>query len=390
MGQSSQIAAQFLAIDAFLYWHRGLWAPQPFHEPSPPWMEQFPELARALLAWTPAQAQAAEADPQAQPAALRALHAESEALCVLPRFEGPAASPPARVTRGITGRKLTQVLAFCGVAAPRLQTPEVADWCAGKAHLSRTLAQATGAAVHSYEVDPALCLKAEALALAQKVRLQAHPTDLLQPPPALPAQATLIALHACGELSDRALDAAAQQALPALFVAPCCHHKRRSKHYAPRSRLATTQARLDGLCQNALRLSTARVLVATRRKQRIRENKMRFRVAYRSLIPGTFRSGPESWFTRDFGHFATQLSAREGHVLPPYDPPALLAQAQAEVERARALGVVRTPFRRPLELWLNLDRALALEEAGWQVRVGRFCSESVSPRDILISAHRGS
>jgi hypothetical protein len=59
------------------------------------------------------------------------------------------------------------------------------------------------------------------------------------------------------------------------------------------------------------------------------------------------------------------------------------------VWRLRALGALRVRFRRPLELWLVLDRAERLRDAGWQVDVGTFCPHEATPRNLLVLASRG-
>jgi hypothetical protein len=51
-----------------------------------------------------------------------------------------------------------------------------------------------------------------------------------------------------------------------------------------------------------------------------------------------------------------------------------------------ALDLVRHQFRRLLELWLVLDRALFLAEQGYRVEVGEFCPRELSPRNLLIDA----
>jgi hypothetical protein len=45
---------------------------------------------------------------------------------------------------------------------------------------------------------------------------------------------------------------------------------------------------------------------------------------------------------------------------------------------------VRFLFRRPLEIWLALDRALLLQEQGYAVQLGTFCAPHVTPRNLLI------
>lgn len=391
MAKSSEIAARFLAIDAFLHSNRCFWQPRPFHGDPLPWTERAPDLALWLRSkpqdWMDENEDKAPLLADC-PASLSELHRQSQTLCALPLLRGVEQPLDLRLTRGIPGRKLSQIQAFAQVALPRLSTPVLADWCAGKAHLSRSLAKLSGAQVHSYERDAGLCAQAETLARAQRVDLQAHVVDVCTHTPTLPSAATLVGLHACGELSDIALSTAHSDGLPALILAPCCHHKRTSRRYVARSAVGQRESQLGALEESALRLSTARVVIATRRMQRIRANKMLYRAAYRSLVPGTFRSGPESWFTGSFKAFCAHISEREGHTLPAFDTEQVLTQARAEVLLARAMGMVRTPFRRPIELWLNLDRALRLEEQGWSVEIGRFCLESVSPRDLLIAATR--
>jgi len=49
---------------------------------------------------------------------------------------------------------------------------------------------------------------------------------------------------------------------------------------------------------------------------------------------------------------------------------------------------VRGLFRRPLEMWLVLDRALFLQENGYQAQVGRFCETALTPRNLMVLAER--
>jgi hypothetical protein len=43
-------------------------------------------------------------------------------------------------------------------------------------------------------------------------------------------------------------------------------------------------------------------------------------------------------------------------------------------------------FRRALECWLVLDKALFLEEQGYRCEISQFCSTDISPRNLLIQA----
>ena len=54
----------------------------------------------------------------------------------------------------------------------------------------------------------------------------------------------------------------------------------------------------------------------------------------------------------------------------------------------RNLELLRSLFRRPLEIWLLLDRALYLEEQSYRVQLGEFCDSSLTPRNILLLGER--
>ncbi|GAL12265.1 hypothetical protein JCM19233_3257 [Vibrio astriarenae] len=54
--------------------------------------------------------------------------------------------------------------------------------------------------------------------------------------------------------------------------------------------------------------------------------------------------------------------------------------------RMEALSLLPQIFRRPLERWLVLDRALYLTEKGYEVTVGTFCERQATPRNLIIRA----
>ena len=65
-----------------------------------------------------------------------------------------------------------------------------------------------------------------------------------------------------------------------------------------------------------------------------------------------------------------------------------LARGLERLQWVTAFDLVRMAFRRPLELWLVLDRALKLEEADYKVELSEFCPPSLTPRNILIAAQK--
>jgi hypothetical protein len=98
---------------------------------------------------------------------------------------------------------------------------------------------------------------------------------------------------------------------------------------------------------------------------------------------------PSRTWTRGFQDFCQLMDQRIGLGLPDgIDYAAFEAQGWRHSVEARALGIVRGRFRRPIEVWIALDRAQSLAERGWRVQVGTFCTPQVTPRNVLILADR--
>jgi len=66
----------------------------------------------------------------------------------------------------------------------------------------------------------------------------------------------------------------------------------------------------------------------------------------------------------------------------------LEAHGWRRLAEVRNLELLRGLFRRPLELWLVLDRALFLREQGYKVEVGSFCETTLTPRNLMVLAER--
>ena len=61
-------------------------------------------------------------------------------------------------------------------------------------------------------------------------------------------------------------------------------------------------------------------------------------------------------------------------------------KGQARFIQMERLSLVQQVFRRPLEMWLVCDKALRLEQAGYDVSLSTFCHRDITPRNILIQA----
>ncbi|MCW5581721.1 MAG: methyltransferase, partial [Luteimonas sp.] len=274
------------------------------------------------------------------------------------------------------------------------------EWCAGKGHLGRRLAQADGVAVTSLEIDPALCAAGAALAARADIRQTMLCADAL----AGDAQAHLrgrevVALHACGELHRTLVRSASRSGAAGYRIAPCCYHLGAGDAYRPLSAGATLALNTD-----TLRLAVTETVTAPqhvrRRLARDQAWKLGF-VALRDAVEGgndgappaprSFRPVPAAWLTGDFAGFCGALAQREGVVLPEVTQGQWAYwQAQGERRRleVRRHELVRHAFRRALEAWLVLDLALGLEERSFDVEAGTFCERRLTPRNLLVLARR--
>ena len=98
---------------------------------------------------------------------------------------------------------------------------------------------------------------------------------------------------------------------------------------------------------------------------------------------------PKQWFSGDFLDFALWAATQHGVTLPSdNDGSTYLLKAEQALLQQRRLELVQHLFRRPLELWLVLDRAIFLQEQGYQVQLRQLCDTQITPRNLLISAWR--
>lgn len=388
--------SRMLALQALLAASADYWRPAPFHVRQPDWCRTHPGLAAAVQALDEAELDALSADPAAALAWLTPQLpglAELATLAELPVLPTRPLPPwPPRADSGIPGRKAAQIEAFVA-AMPRARTA-VLDWCAGKGHLGRRVALADGAPLSLLERDPALAT--EAARLATRVGLSATVEVADARTPAAQARVTghtVLALHACGELHRGLVRGAAAYRAAAYRIAPCCYPLDAGPRYQPLSRVAA----LD-LDASALKLAVTETVTAPLHDRRRLAREQTLKLGYLALhqalagrAPTGLRSLPPAWLNTDFETSLRQLAAREGLDLPA-NVDASHWQAEGERRRAqvRRLELVRQAFRRPLEVWLVLDLAVALQDAGYTVRLGRFCARELTPRNLLLLADRAS
>lgn len=405
-----QVAQLFYRVDAQLRAHEPLWRMQPFDlvcaQRTSETYKNIPALAPALRALAVGELSLSEMEVLDASAIDQAeffrgsfpevfeypwlLGSQDDSEQALPSF-------PFWLTNGIGGRKLAQVRYFIAQLPP-LQGKAL-EWCAGKGHLGRLLvAQSSAEAslrVTSVEWQQTLCEAGAELAKKHQLEQQFQQLDVLT----AAGQAVLanhdhvVALHACGDLHVSLLRNTVAHGSANIHLAPCCYHLTAQADYQPLSARAR-QSPLQ-LSRNDLKLAVQGQVTAGARVAKLRQTEVTWRLAYQVLREryaqaDSYRplvSVPKHWFAAAFADFAAWAAEQHGWVLPTQvDLDSALAQGALRYLDVKRLDLIRHIFRRPLELWLLADRALYLQEHGYQVSLKAFCDYKVTPRNVLLQA----
>lgn len=398
--QDEHLHSRFRALDSFLFAYQGLWRPRPFTHLQLPWEHQYPELSRWLRQRSLSQAEAAHNHPERldAPYPFNALAAEAVALsrtAALPEVALEPVSP--RMSVDVPGRKWRQIEAFASHLNFRQPPTHWLDWCAGKGHLGRRLAHG-GQGLTCLEYDPALVEAGRQLSARLPIEAEHLCQDVMADDTwrRLNNHDSVVALHACGDLHVQLMHLASQVGCPQLAIAPCCYNRIGSSAYQPLS--GEGQASALHLSLDDLALPQTETVTAGARVRRQRDLSMARRLGFDLLqreVNGVDQylstpSLPSSWLDKPFADYCRELARLKG--MPELGNPdwaALQAAGRERLAQVRNLELLRALFRRPLELWLVLDRALFLREQGYQVQVGTFCDSQLTPRNLLLLAERG-
>lgn len=391
---------RFQALDALLLTHQPLWRPKPFTSLQLDWEREHTALANWLRSRSLEHAEAAHNQPHlltGAPAPFPQLAASAQVLSQLGELPGrPTEQLPARYSVDVPGRKWQQIEAF----SSRLQFRQVPthwlDWCAGKGHLGRLLAH-HGAALTCLEFNPALVSAGQQM--SDHLHITAHHAqqDVMSADAAvhLNSTCTPVALHACGDLHIRLLQLASANGCKQLAVAPCCYNRISTPNYQALS--AAAQHSPLELSLDDLRLPLSETVTAGQRQRQQRDQSMARRLAFDLLqreLRGTddylpTPSLPVSWLHKDFASYCHDLAEQKNlSINIPVDWQRLEAHGWQRLAEVRNLELLRDLFRRPLEIWLALDRALYLQEQGYTVQLGTFCPHTLTPRNLLLLAER--
>jgi hypothetical protein len=393
------LLARFTALDAFLREHQALWKPRPFTHLHLAWEASYPELAQWLRQRSLEDAEASHNHPGLldAPAPFPSLATQSIELSAVGLF--PAVGLPAarhRLNVDVPGRKWQQIESFAGRLDFAQPPTHWLDWCAGKGHLGRRLLADTQQ-LTCLEHDPALVASGQALSQRHHLRALHVEQDVLAPGAAalLNAEHTPVALHACGDLHVRLMHLASAAGCRQLAIAPCCYNRIATTDYQPLSDIAKASALQLSLEDLALPMSET--VTAGARVRRQRDTSMARRLAF-DLLQRQLRgiddylptpSLPSTWLDKPFAEYCRDLAQLKGlSTAHAQNWSTLESAGWQRLAQVRNLELLRGLFRRPLEMWLNLDRALFLQEQGYSVRLGLFCETALTPRNLLLLAER--
>ena len=392
---AKDVEARFQALDAFLIEHQGLWRPRPFTHHQLPWETEHPELAHWLRQRSLADAESSHNQPHAlaAPAPFPQLAAQARQLSAVDKLPTqPLAPARNRLNVDVPGRKWQQIEAF-GAALKFAHAPtHWLDWCAGKGHLGRRLLQ-TGQHLTCLEYDPALIAAGQALSEHHGLHVTHHLQDVMAEVSISPEH-TPVALHACGDLHVRLLQLASAAGCKQLALAPCCYNRINANRYQALSRAG--RASSLQLSIDDLGLPLSETVTAGKRVRLQRDTSMARRLGFDHLqrqlrgcdeyLPTP--SLPASWLDKPFADYCRELASLKGLSTGEPEWAALEAHGWQRLAEVRNLELLRGLFRRPLELWLVLDRALFLAESGYRVAVGSFCDTALTPRNLMVLAER--
>lgn len=386
------LTEQFTALDSLLMNTRSYWQCTAFDFDCLPW----PELHDPLTALTDQDVVELDTD-QAQLYQFFSPYIpgieQLSRLASLPVITSSRTDYPFWISNGIKGRKFTQLQDFVG-ALPANDQP-ILEWCAGKGHLGRMLAFNGAPSVHSIELQSHLCEQGQKSAQQQGLAMQFSQADVLtdNTQDFFNPQTHAVALHACGALHQTFMHQASAAKVTQISFSPCCYHLFTENNYQAMSEQAKRSAL--NLTHRDLKLALQETVTAPSRVGKVRKTEVEWRLGFDALrksLTGesAYVSVPsvnKAIFSDSFESFCKWAADKKALKLPKdidYNKFLLIGQARKKI--TERVELVRHVFRRAIEVWLVLDRALYLQQQGYNVSVSTFCEKQLTPRNILILA----
>jgi SAM-dependent methyltransferase len=326
------------------------------------------------------------------PPDLLALGADLTEVTRLPALRVDPRAPLPSALQAVSARKREQLPALLGaVGAMAESAARIVDVGAGSGHFTRLAASMFERDTVGIERDAGRVAAAVARG-GERARFVT--LDACREPLVLGAGDLAVGLHACGELGDQLVTAAARAGCDVALVS-CCLQKIPGPARAPLSRAAA---------ELTLRRDTLGLANLTAQPQGVEASidvTIEGRLARYALLrllrargvevaPGEEMRGINRRRSRaGLADIAARALALRG--LPPA-PPEEIARHEAESRlryaQIRRLSLPRSMLARLVEVAVVLDRAAALEESGALVQVATLFDRAVTPRNLAVFASR--
>ncbi|MEP7125260.1 MAG: methyltransferase [Byssovorax sp.] len=367
------------------------------------WVEFLLALGDDELRRCEAEGLAARADAMpGAPASLVALAADVLACTALPTLTIDRRAAPPSALRSVSERKREQLAALLGAVGPMAaRAARIVDVGAGEGHFTRLAAELFDREALGIERSEIRVASATARAQERANEIDARGSvarfvalDACKEPLELAADDLAVGLHACGEVGDRLITAAAAAGCEVALVS-CCLQKIAGPTRAPLSRAAQgLTLRKDTLGLTNLTAQPRGIeasLDATLEARQVRFALLRLlRARGVVLAPGEEMRG----INRRRAHRGLRDVAERALAQRALPGPTDAEIADHEEESRRLYGVVRrlalprSMLARLVEIAVVLDRAAALAESGARITVATFVERAVTPRNIVILASR--
>ncbi|CAK1699532.1 Methyltransferase [Vibrio crassostreae] len=391
--------SRFKILDSFLLEHQVYWRSEPFHlcqTQQQPWVDVNRPLVDWLDRLSIENSQILKEQPQVLAEELIGFFPELEEANQSIQFTTTALKGltlPRGTEDGIPGRKLQQIVSMGEASLEHHHGKEWLEWCSGKGFLGRILSQQSKQKVTSFEWQKSLCESGQKIADAQRLEMTFVQGDAFSESAdeVFNSNQHAVALHACGDLHVELVKKSVSHGLPAVTISPCCYHLIREENYQPMSSVAKSSALT--LSKSDLRIPLQETVTGGERVKRHRQLEMSYRLGFSQLLKAELNideyipvpSIKKSELSEGFESFCQWASeVKELPLGSDIDFEFYFAQGEKLFWEMEKLSLVQQVFRRPLEIWLALDRALYLQEQGYEASIEEFCERSVTPRNLLI------
>ena len=391
--------SRFKILDSFLLEHQVYWRSEPFHlcqTQQQPWQDVNSPLVDWLNSLTTENIQTLKEQPDLLITELGHFLPQLMQAHQSTQFTNTALKGlqlPRGTEDGIPGRKLQQIVSMGEAALEHHHGEEWLEWCSGKGFLGRILSQQSSQKVTSFEWQQSLCESGQKIADAQHLEMTFVQGDAFseRADEVFNPNQHAVALHACGDLHVELVKKSVSHGLPAVTISPCCYHLIRDESYQAMSSVAKTSALT--LSKSDLRIPLQETVTGGERVKRHRQLEMSYRLGFSQLLKAEMGidqyipvpSIKKSELAEGFESFCRwACEVKELSLGSNIDFDSYLVQGEALFWEMEKLSLVQQVFRRPLEIWLALDRAIYLKEQGYEATIEEFCERSVTPRNLLI------